>query len=184
MVKKSLIAIALIGFLATSTFAGDAPDNGQWKFDDDWPKDIVVTYHELEICQIPIVIEIGMFVEILDCHKKEIVLKQVTCIGKTFPCYKGCDEIKVRANFEVQLGLKLYKVGTIINGNKVDYYFSSDEGATVKEDTWIVTDDGNWNAVDVCVEIWDANIFNAAAGTTADVGELAITVIPTAVPTI
>jgi hypothetical protein len=199
MVKKSLIAIALMSFLATSTFAGDAPDNGQWKFDDDWPKDIVVTYTELEICQIPIVIDIGMFVEIENCDELAIILEQVSCpSGQSFPCYKGCVEINVRANFEVQLGLKLYKIGDIISQGGPWYaphdnwkaYFTNDGGAT-QEDTWIVDDSGDWNTLDVCVEAWDANIF-AAAPTPADpkladytaVGEVAVTVVPTAVPSI
>jgi len=193
MVKKSLIAIALMGFLATSTFAGDAPDNGQWKFDDDWPKDVVITYTELEICQIPISIEIGMFVEIENCGDLEIILEQVSCTepGQTFPCYKGCTEIKVRANFEVQLGLKLYKIGDIISQGGAWWaptdnwkaYFTNDDGAT-KPDIWIVDNTGDWNAVDVCVEAWNANIFNAAPGSEVPVGEVAITVIPTAIPTL
>jgi len=182
MVKKSIIAIALMSMLATVSFAQDTQVPGQFKIDGNWPATITITYTPIEICRIPIVLEVGMFIEIEDCAKKKIVLKQVTCpSGQTFPCYKGCVTIKVRANFEAQLGLKLYKVGSVINGSNWKAYFTNDGGAT-KPTTWIVTGDGNWNTVDVCVEAWDANIYAAAPGSQVAVGEVAVTAIPTATP--
>jgi len=194
MVKKSIIAIALMSMLATVSFAQDTAGgtqyqvSGQFKVDGDWPVEITIKYVPIEICRIPIVLEVGMFIEIEDCAKKKIVLKQVTCpTGQTFPCYKGCVTIKVRANFEAQLSLKLYKIGTVISGSGGTWggnwkaYFTNDGGAT-KPTTWIVTGDGNWNTVDVCVEAWDANIYAATPGTQVAVGELGILAIPTATP--
>ena len=169
MVKKSLIAIALLAFLATTVQAGDAAQD-IWKFDDDWPW----TYTALEICQIPVYMDVGYYVEIFDCGKKKIELKQVTCdsIGqasKYFPCYYGCVKFQLLANFEVKLGTKLYKdpVGVI---NKWSAAFDDD----------IVPGDGAKHTREVCISAWDAEIWKNAPGNKVKVGEVAITVKPNA----
>jgi hypothetical protein len=171
MVKKSLIAIALMGFLATTVMAGDLAQN-PWKFDIDWPH--IVIYEELEICQIPIYMDVGMYVELKDCDKKEIILVQVPCadIGKgggDFPCYHDCVDIELRANFDVKLGTKLYKIGTVIDGDKWTAYY---QGA----DT--ITGDGNYHTVTLCVDAWSANIYSVSPGDKVLVGEVAVTVMP------
>jgi len=200
MVKKSIIAIALIGMLATVSFAQDSTQPaGQFKIDGKWP--VTCTYTPVEICKIPIVMEIGMFIEIDSCSKKKIVLKQVNCPqGRNFPCYKGCTTIKVRANFEAKLGLKLYKSGTIISssffGDNWEAYFRADSNDATKSSSWIILGNGNYQSVDVCVEAWDANIYGAPVttdhttfdnngnvnhtGDEAVVGAVAVTAIPTA----
>ena len=185
MVKKSIVAIALLGMLASVTFAADpfpGSPSGQIKIDGDWPKEVTVVYNPVEICRIPIKIKIGMFIEIENCSQKQIVMEQVTCpSGQSFPCYKGCVTIKVRANFEAQLSLKLYKIGDIIrSGDNWKAYFTN---GGPQATTWIVSGDGNWNTVDICVEAWDCNIYYGAPGSTTQVGEVAVLAIPTAVPT-
>jgi hypothetical protein len=169
MVKKSLIAIALMGFLATTVMAGDLAQN-PWKFDDEWPSTVVITYEAFEICQIPVYMDVGMYVEMKDCDKKEIVLVQVPCqdIGQSsFPCYHDCVDVELRANFDVQLGLELYKIGSVIDQWKA--YFS---GA----DT--ITGDGNYHTVTICVDAWSANIYSVTPGDKVLVGEVAVTVKP------
>jgi hypothetical protein len=188
MVKKSIIAIALMGMLATvsygQTTSGDQAytpgATGQIKVDGLWPATFTWSYTPIEICRIPIFIKVGMFIEIENCSTKKIVMSQVNCVApQTFPCYKGCVTIKVRANFAAQLSLKLYKIGTIINGDKWKAYFT--DGATTAT-TWLITGDGNWNEVQVCVEAWDANIYAAGPNTEVQVGEVAILAVPTATP--
>lgn len=192
MVKKSIIAIALMSMLATVSYGqGDAfwGVPGQVKVDGLWPATITITYTPKEICRIPIYIKVGMFIEIENCSSKKIVMEQVNCpSGQSFPCYKGCVEIKIRANFEAKLSLKLYKGGAgagIISGgwsgDNWKAYFTNDGGAT-KPTTWTVTGDGNWNTVNVCVEAWDANIYAATPNTQIQVGEVAILAVPTATP--
>lgn len=183
MVKKSIIAIALMSMLATVSFGQDTWGvPGQIKVDGLWPATITIEYTPQEICRIPIWIKVGMFIEIENCSKKKIVMEQVNCpSGQSFPCYKGCVELKIRSNFEAQLSLKLYKIGSIINGDKWKAYFTDDGGATTS-DTWIVSGDGNWNVVDLCVEAWDANIYGASPNEEHQVGEVAILAIPTATP--
>jgi hypothetical protein len=184
MVKKSIIAIALIGMLATVSFAQSTQAPGQFKVDGMWP----CQYVPVEICRIPIVMDIGMFIEIENCAKKKIVLKQVTCpAGKTFPCYSGCTEIRVRANFQAQLGLKLYPIANFVissffgNYNWTAYF----KDASGTYSSYIIDGDGNWHAVEVCVDTWDANIYAAKPGNDAcksavSVGEVAVTAVPTA----
>ena len=168
MVKKCLIAIALLAFLTTTVQAGDDAEN-PWKFDDHWPW----VYLELEICQIPVYMDVGMYVDLKDCGKKSIVLKQVSCdtIGKgsgDFPCYKGCTTVQIRANFEVKLGTKLHTIGDVIKS----------WAATLSTD--IVPGDGNYHDIEVCVTAWKAQIWKAAPGDKVLVGEVAITVKPNA----
>jgi hypothetical protein len=191
MVKKSIIAIALMCMLATVSYGeGDNPNGvpGQIKVDGLWPATITIDYNPIEICRIPIFIKVGMFIEIEDCAKKKIVMEQVNCTGtRAFPCYKGCVSIKVRANFEAKLSLKLYKVGSVISSTTVWFtttdnwtaYFT--DGSTTAA-TWIVSGDGNWNNVDICVEAWDANIYGATPNEQVQVGEVAVLAIPTANP--
>jgi len=185
MVKKSIIAIALISMLATVSYGQDqwgVP--GQIKVDGLWPATITIDYTPQEICRIPVFIKVGMFIEIENCSQKKIVMSQVNCPGgQSFPCYKGCVTLKIRANFEAKLSLKLYKTSSIISGgwggDNWKAYFT--DGSTTST-TWIVSGDGNWNQVDLCVEAWDANIYGAAPNTQQQVGEVAILAVPTATP--
>jgi hypothetical protein len=168
MVKKSLIAIALLAILATTVQAGDLAENPR-KFDDHWPW----TYTALEICQIPVYMDVGMYVELIDCCDKEIVLKQVTCdtIGKApedFPCYKGCVTFDIRANFEVKLGTTLYDQSDVI----------TDWAAALSID--VIPGDGNPHSVELCVTAWNAQIWTSAPGDKILVGEVGITVKPNA----
>jgi hypothetical protein len=171
MVKKCLIAIALLAFLTTTVQAGDEAEN-PWKFDDHWPW----VYLELEICQIPVYMDVGMYVDMKDCGKKKIVLKQITCPdGKKFPCYTGCTAFEIRANFEVKLGTKLYKIGDVIKNWSAKIVLDD----LVTED-YIIPGDGNYHKRNICVDAWEAQIWKAAPGDQVLVGEVAITVKPNA----
>jgi len=184
MVKKSIIAIALMCMLSTVSYSQDGFPSGQFKVDGLWPATIQISYTPQVICKIPVYIKVGMFIQVENCGNKKITMEQVNCPqGQSFPCYKGCTTIKVRSNFEAKLSLQKndFQTGIIDNG-KWKAYFSSDNGATVKENNWIIPGDGNYTSVDVCVEAWDANIYNGNPGETKQVGEVAILAIPTADP--
>jgi hypothetical protein len=180
MIKRTLIAIAVVAFLATSAHAAltehyfpigdtwavkvDGSDNVRWPWE----------YKALEVCVIPIKMHVGMYVQVLDCKKKKIVLQQVDCgdIGQgsdKYPCYLGCVSFDVRANFETKMGTSLEKVGDTV-ADWSAYYDGGD----------IVPGDGDWHSVKVCVKAWNTKIYKASPGDEVDVGKLHVTVKPNA----
>ncbi|MHC4633068.1 MAG: hypothetical protein ACYS9C_17625 [Planctomycetota bacterium] len=145
-----------------------------------WP----VEYKKIEICRIPIWMEVGFWVEIKDCEDAEILLVQEDCleVGRKeneFPCYKGCTNIRVRTNFEASLDGD-------VSGEQIE--MSAKErftgaGQTDKEPL-ILPGDGNWHEIEACViaynvELWD---FHPAAGTKEEIAYLKIRIKPTGSP--
>lgn len=213
MIKKGLFAVVLLAMVAFTVQAGDlAPTNGKLKVDSStidttdtndvqymssWPSTekiwwpYTICYEELEICQIPIKMEIGMYAELENCapgiFQKKIVLKQVACTTITksngfagtsadFPCYKGCTDIRLRANFNMKLGTVLYKQqvnGQYIVNNWRAYY-------TTKYRTPgdVIPGLMDWQSTELCVDAWQASLYYATVGTEVQVGEVAVTVKP------
>ncbi len=183
MLKRTLIAVAVIGLMATTAQAqlGPQPISGAGgfkiepiKMDIFWPFE----YKSIDLCTIPVNIEIGIMVQVKDCHKRKINLKQVDCaeIGKgggDFPCYRDCETVEIRTNFPIKLGLKKSKVGGVLN--KWSAFIDGDV------DT-IEPTGGDFVKIDVCVEAWQTNLFNATAsgeaGQMEHVGNVTITVKP------
>ena len=179
MVKRTLIAIALVAFLASTAPAaievyywGPVDKDTGVKVDGNekvfWPYE----YKALDVCSMPVKMEIGMYVEVQDCTDKKIVLKQVDCgdIGHgsgDFPCYLGCTKFKARANFDVQLGTRLEKIGPVIN--KWEGFYNGDD---------VIDGDGADHEVEVCVRAWLANLWNGTPGEEVTVGTLYITAKP------
>jgi len=187
MIKRTLIAIAVVALLATCVHAAqgtikpwylsggdqsavkvDGSDNPTFR----WPYEI--SYEELVVCNIPIKMDVGMYVKVIDCGKKKIILTQVSCIdigkeAKQYPCYRGCVEFDVVANFTVKLGAELHKneeIGIIKNW---EAYYDSDT---------VVPGDGTPTTVKLCVKAWEAQLQNHAAGDAVDVGSVDVTVKP------
>jgi hypothetical protein len=180
MLKRILIAIALVTCLASTAPAdyevyyfspinNDTDVKVYGKEEVRWP-------YEVSICNIPVEIHVkmymGMFVQVKDCMDKKIILEQVSCadIGKgdaDYPCYLGCVEFDVRANFDVKLGYKLHKEGDVI-GSWSAYY---DGGDTVPGD-------GDFHGAKLCVKAWKTAIYKAAPGDEVSVGSVEITVKP------
>jgi len=182
MVKKILFTIAVVAFLATSVQAVD-PGVNQQKFDGMWPYE----YIYVPVCSIPILMDVGYFVQIEKCGDYKIKLKQVACdstnddvlFGKSttgdFPCYLDCEEIKVRANFNAKLSGKVEnEVDWFAEGDTSVYYLAA-PGLTPN----IILGDGEWHTRKVCVKAWDIQIWNAGAqGDEVEVADLWITVKP------
>ena len=188
MIKRTLIAIAVVALLATSAHAaltthylGNPDPNstigvGQVKVDGSqthtarWP--FTWSYKALVVCNIPIKMKVGMYVQILDCNKKSITLVQEDCgdVGQgagDYPCYLGCVELQVRSNFPAQMGLALHKAGDVITS--WSSYFDGDS---------IVPGDGDYHKVTVCVKAWKTAIYKAAPGDSVSVGSIDVTVKP------
>jgi hypothetical protein len=172
MVKRILIAIAVVAFMATSVQALDVPDTddpnyspvGHIKKDGSWP----MVYVALDLCEIPVYMDVGMYVQIKDCSKKKIELKQETCPdGRKFPCYTGCTDISARSNFAAILDTKLKdKVSWV---KKWDDYFDG-------PDTLVGS--GDWEDTKVCVDAWEAEIWASKPNDKVPVATLVITVKP------
>jgi len=179
MIKKILFTIAVVAFLTASVQAIDPGATQKW--DGMWPYE----YLAVPVCTIPVLMDVGYFVQVKDCGDRKIKMKQVTCesIGKaadTFPCYDGCTNFEVRANFEAKLGGKLInKVKWFDDGDDSVYYASTGEGISPD----IVPGTGVWFTRKVCVKAWNIQIWNAGAqGDELQVASLQITVKPTQAP--
>ena len=172
MIKKILIAIALVAFLA-GTVQADSP---YFKFD--WEKVPIAwpyEYKALTLCTIPVYMNVGMYVKLKDCHKIKIELQQVDCgdIGQAddqFPCYSDCSELKITANFEVKLGGKLTKIGPVLAGK--------DTGTKIYFDDDTVDGDGNEQKHNICMDAWKADIWKTPSNMSEQVGEIQLTVKP------
>lgn len=175
MVKKSIIAIAVVALLAVTVQAGSP----SLKYDTHWP----YTYTPVEICKFPVYMDVGHFVQVKDCHKIRITLQQVDCAdigGGGYPCYKGCtdgpgawDPLRLRANFDTKVGAKLSKVGPVLNKTRI--YF--------KDDLDEFVGDGEWHKLTICVEAWETQTWKAGPGDRVKVGEVTVTVKPLDDPT-
>jgi len=182
MIKRTLIAIALVALLAASanaelTLSGDklwVGDHHAVKVDGSdtvrWPWE----YKALDVCIIPIKMHVGMYAQVQDCKKKKVILQQVDCgdIGKgsgDYPCYLGCVKFNVRANFEAKMGTGL--------SDKAD--FIADWEAWIKAGN-PVPGDGAYHEVEACVKAWKTSIYKATPGDEVPAGNLHITVKPNA----
>jgi len=202
MIKKVLIAIALVALLGVTVQAQvttNTDSGGFVKFDSQtafqpqkievwWPYEI--TYKPIPICCIPVKIEIGMYAELFDCANKKILLKQVDCASISkgtgdFPCYFGCTNIDLRANFQACLGTTLTKA--LVGGKNIIDQWSAAfaaptapfKGTPLVGPYDVIPGDGAWYTTAVCVKAWSADIFYAQAGCeVGPVGFVCITVKP------
>jgi len=177
-----LIAIALVAFLASTApaaiqvhYFGPIDKDKGVKVDGNekvfWPYE----YKEVDVCDMPVKMEIGGYVEIDDCTDRKIILKQVDCAeigqgGGDFPCYVDCETIKIRANFDAKLGTRLVKneMGTGVIEKWEGFYDGGD----------VVPGDGAWHNMKVCVKMWKAKLWNGTVGDEVKIGTLYVTAKP------
>jgi hypothetical protein len=182
MIKRTLIAIAVVALLATSAPAqisehyfpiGDhhaLKVDGKETVDFRWP--YTISYKALKVCNIPIKMQVGMFVQVEDCKNLKILLVQEPCADlqdrsdDDFPCYSGCVKFRVRANFDVQLGSEL-NMSDIVTEARA-YYVGDD----------YIVGDGFYKDVELCVDAWKTEIWNKSPGDEVSVGSVDITVKP------
>ena len=206
MIKRTLIVIAAIAFVASVASAALTPSP-------DYPGDLKVYFKDLgdsraikvdgsvkvywpyefkflEICTIPVYMQIGMYIRVVDCDKnKKIVVKQVDCadlkgahpddgIGSgDFVCYEGCiADLKIVSNFDAVMGAEFHKLkdaeGNVINGGKV----IDKVNANVTPPD--VLGDGLEHKVTACVWMWKTKIEKFKAGDEQRVGDLGILAKP------
>ena len=182
MLKRTLIVIAVVACLATSAQAlGPDPhssdkggDNAiKVNFQDmsiGWPFE----YKKLTICEIPVFMNVGHYVQVEKCHERKIKLQQIDCadpvVGKgsgDWPCYYDCENVKIRANFEVKLGTDKVKIGPVIK----------DWASSVTPD--VIGPSSGYTGVDVCVKAWNTELWKAGTvGKEIRVGTIKLRVRP------
>jgi hypothetical protein len=171
MVKKCMIALAVVALLATAANAQkDDASGGKLKIDPgDWP----FTFAKIDLCTFPVLMDIGRFVEIKDCHKRELRLQQVSCpSGRGFPCHSGCEDFEARANFDAIFGARFDKndLGNSVV-KKTKLFF--------KDDINQITGDGGWHKLTICLDTWESELFKAGQfGDKKKVGTITIDVKP------
>jgi len=134
-------------------------------------------YKPIDLCKFPVTMKVGHFVQLKECYKRKIELKQVDCeeIGKdhtSFPCYKGSDVIEVRANFPAIFSATINKNcddGDLLQ--EVNLYWANGVN-TIKGCT------GGWEKLKLCLEVSDVDHNNMPAPGTIEVGEIIIGVRP------
>lgn len=186
MLKKCLFAIAVTALLAVTVQAGTPKSGVPWEDSGDWwaykghPYPWPVEYKKVEICRIPIWMEVGYWVEIKDCEDAEILLIQQDCLEVDrkegdFPCYKGCTNIRMRTNFEASID------GDVSHG-AID--MSHKERFNGVEPLILPGGNDDWHEIEACViaykvQLWE---FTPAAGTKEEIGYLKVRVKPTGSP--
>jgi hypothetical protein len=180
MLKKCLIAIALTAFLAVTVQAaveGVELDCGKWGYKGHpypWP----VEYKKVEICRIPIWMEVGYYVEIDGCDEAEIMLEQVDCaeIGRSagdWPCYYGCAKVSIRTNFQAEIDGDVSHSGWDMDHKEK---FNGVEPL-------VLAGDGAWHEVEACVQAYNVKLMGEhPAGTPEEIGYLKVQVKPTGSP--
>jgi hypothetical protein len=163
MVKKCIIAFAVVALMVTVVRA----DSPAIKRDGDWPW----TYTAIDLCKMPVYMNVGHYVQLKECHKRELKLAQVDCTGgREFPCHSGCEEIEVRANFPAVFGAKLQNKHAILD--KTDVYWKDG-------DNQIDGSTGGWEKLTICVDTWKTQQWKAAQpDDKLKVADLMITVKP------
>ncbi len=137
MLKRSILAVAVVALLAVGVQAGEIKTH-------DWPCQFV----SLEITSIPVVMDIGYYVRIKDQDKLKIKLVQdETDIHK----FKGCVDMVVESNFNLVLSASISKTGAIAG----DYSVSLDPSSANAGST----------TVKVCATLTNAVLTGQPAGT-------------------
>jgi hypothetical protein len=122
-----------------------------------------ILYSPQQRCSIPVKMDIGMYVEILDMQNLSIKLKQVE-----YDTFEGCTEIRIKSNFDLELGCKIKPTGIVpgdyscwIDNPKVPLDLS--ENVAVRK---------------VCVKAENVQILYAAPAIDVHVADVTITIVP------
>lgn len=163
------MGLAVLGVVYASTGPDKKTKEVEKKAEEEWK------YKTIDICKFPVSIDVGHYIQLKECYKRKIELKQVACknIGrdnKDFPCYKGSDVIAVKANFPAILNASL-------NKNDSDEDLLKDFNLYWENGVNTIQGTGDWEELKLCLEAWDVDIHKYPVGT-IEVGEITIGVRP------
>ena len=171
-----LIGLVVLGFVYASTGPEKKTKEAEKKTKEGWKKnEDGCKYKPIDLCKFPVSMEVGKYVQLKQCYKRKIELKQVDCeeIGQAndkFPCYKGSEVFEVRANFPAIFNATIDKSGgdeEILE--EVNLYWENG----------VNTIQGciGWEELRLCLEAWGVDLWQFNVGT-IKVGEITIGVKP------
>jgi hypothetical protein len=150
MLKKTLFAVAAVMLLAVMANAGEIKIH-------DWP----TAYIPQEVCDIPVLMDFGYWINIKDQDKLKIKLDQIS-----IRVYEGCTTINFDNNFDLTLSTSIAGEGVLPDGTK---YSSWADPADV--------DAGVGNSSQICAKIEaDKGLGATALGGSKDVHVATVTV--------
>lgn len=154
MLRKSLFTVILLVSMPASIQAARRTGD----FDS-------ILYSPQKRCVIPVVMDVGMYVEILDIRSLSIKLKQVE-----FDTFEGCTEIRIRNNFDLELGCKVTPTG-LVPGDFSCYVDDPKVPLDLSENVAVRK---------VCVKAEKVKILSTPPGLDAHVADVTITIVPEA----
>jgi hypothetical protein len=156
MFKRVLIAVVVVAMLSASVQAGHVKQY-------DWPR--IWIYECLDICDIPVYMKIGMYIEILNQSSLKITLQQME-----WKKYHGCTTIKIKSNFDAELSCKFVGNGAV----------PGDYSCSICEPLVPATLSDTVAEREVCVEGKNVEIVHAQPTNKLRVGTVTICVKPAA----
>jgi len=159
MKKSVLLVIATTVLFSLPAFAG------QKKFES-WQGYWVWTPQAIK--EFPIKMKIPWFIKIENEKDWEIWLEQIDCaaLGRgsdDWPCFRGCNELKIACNFNC----------TLLAGVNKKYLGGQWGTSVIPEDI-----NAPGGTATVCVKLWKADLMGMPAGTDQTVAEVSISVVP------
>jgi hypothetical protein len=174
--KKCVLVLA-VALLSVGAYARDyvTPEGStvDWEFDGNhserkaeswnWP----ATYDYQDICVIPVKMDVGFWIKVVDCKKKELKLKQVE-IHK----YSGTVDVALQTNVNIQLSVSWSKASGVDLG-----------GYGHSESVSPSTLDAPGGTVTISLTLKDVNLANLTGGQNClQVGTVTLKVRPNLKP--
>ncbi len=149
MTRTLLLSAAILPLLALSGPAGEIKIH-------DWPTE----YIPQEVATIPVVMDVGYYVQVMDQDKLRIKLQQ-----KSIREYEGCTDMVVRCNFDLTLSCTIAPTGAV----------SGDYSCSIAPADLSVPG----GTATVCAKLTNANLLGVPGGTAnVHVATVTIKVVP------
>ena len=158
MLRKILIAAVLLSLLPVSMQARSRSRSSIRVFDS-------VLFTPQKTCVIPVLMDIGTYVEILDIEKLSIKLKQVG-----FEEFEGCTEIRIRNNFDLELGCIVKSTGLV----------PGDYSCWLDDPKVPLNLSNNVEVRKVCVKAEKVKLLYIAPGIDVHAADVTVTIVPDA----
>ena len=178
-----LIGLAVLGIVYASTGPEKKSEEEKCEQTEKWPKSSTgaekieeTQYKSIELCKFPVSMDVGHYVQLKECHKRKIELKQVDCSeisqdNAKFPCYKGSDVIEVRANFPAIFTASISK-------NEGNEDMLKDVNLYWENGVNTIHGGIGWEELRLCLDVSGAELYKYAVVGTIEVGEITIEVRP------